>query len=259
MTAGAVTLSVEGPVARIVFDRPAARNAMTRPMYDDLHRICDALRPRGDVRVAVLRGAGGASFVAGSDIGIFGDVVTGADGIAYEREMEAHTQALESLPIPTLAVIEGWAVGGGLNLAAACDFRIATPDARFGAPIARTVGNCLSMRNLARLIDGFGAPRAKRMVMLGEMIDAAEARGAGFVADIVEPAALDLQIARFCERILGNAPITMRVSKQAIALVLASRRAEEAESLIAEAYGSADFRRGAAAFLSRTSPDWTGE
>lgn len=259
MSAGSVTLAIDGPVARIVFDRPAARNAMTRDMYGDLHDICHDLAGRREVRIAVLRGAGGASFVAGSDIGIFTDVVTGADGITYEREMEAHIAALEMLPIPTLAVVEGWAVGGGLSLAAVCDFRIATPDTRFGVPIARTVGNCLSMANHARLIDGFGAARAKRMVMLGEMIDAAEARDAGFLVDVVDPAELGDRIAEICERVLGNAPVTMRVTKQAINLVLASRRSDEVERLISEAYGSADFRRGTAAFLLRQKPEWRGD
>jgi enoyl-CoA hydratase len=254
---GQVLLEVAGPVATVTFARPEARNAMTKTMYGQLHAICGELADRDDVRVVVLRGAGGKAFVAGSDIDIFTTFNSGADGVAYEAEMEVYTRALADLPMPTIAVLEGWTVGGGLNLAAVCDIRIATPDTRMGVPIARTVGNCLSIHNYARLVSGFGVARAKRMLMLGAFVDAEEARICGFVSEIVVPDAIDARVAEMCERIVGHAPITMRVSKQAIARV-AHLVEHEAEDLITSAYGSEDFHTGVAAFRAKTKPLWRG-
>ncbi|RUT28864.1 enoyl-CoA hydratase [Arsenicitalea aurantiaca] len=258
MNPGRVTLTLDQGIARIVFDRPEARNAMTKPMYADLHEICRTLAGRDDIRLAILRGAGGEAFVAGSDIGIFESFETGADGVAYEAEMEIYTRALADLPFPTLAVIEGWAVGGGLNLASVCDLRIATPDARMGVPIAKTVGNCLSIENYARLVAGFGASRAKRLLMVGDFLGAEEALACGFIFEIVARDTLEDRIAALAARIAGNAPITLRVSKQAIGRVLDAGVLPDADDLIAEAYGSADFRTGIAAFKAKARPAWTG-
>lgn len=258
MSQGSLNLQKENGVAEITFDRPDARNAMTKKMYGDLERICKELRQDTSIRLAILRGAGGTAFVAGSDVGIFSDFKEGEDGLHYEAEMEAHTRALASLPFPVIAVIEGWAVGGGLNLAAACDIRIATPDARFSVPIARTVGNCLSIYNYARLVSEFGPGRAKRMLILGDFLSAEEALSAGFLAEIVDPASLDSRIEKLRERILANAPITMRVSKQAIARTLDVEALTEAEDLIREAYGSEDFKRGVTGFRAKKPPQWQG-
>ena len=153
------------------------------------------MRERARLRVAVFRGAGGKAFIAGTDIAQFQAFSSGEDGIAYEAEDGGHSAAVEALPMPTLAVIEGLAIGGGLAIAAACDLRIATPGSRFGVPIARTLGNCLSVANYARLVAALGASRAKRMLLLAENLSAEEALAGGFLSEIVEPAALDQRIA----------------------------------------------------------------
>ncbi|WP_127144647.1 enoyl-CoA hydratase [Pelagibacterium montanilacus] len=258
MSEGRVTLSWNGDVAHIRFDRPHARNAMTKSMYRDLAVICAELKDRAGVRMAVLRGEGGESFVAGSDISIFEDFDGPDDGIAYEAEMERYTFTLQSLPFPTLAVIEAWAVGGGLNLAAACDLRVAVPGTRFGVPIARTVGNCLSMPNYQRLVHGFGASRAKRMLIMGDFLSAEEAREAGFIMGIVDPAEVEAEVERITRRVCANAPITMEVSKEAIARVGDGSAAAAGEDLIGRAYGSADFHIGVSAFRNKEEPVWTG-
>ena len=258
MSEGEVTCQVERSIARVVFDRPAARNAMTKKMYGQLQNICERLAKNADVRAAVFRGAGGKSFVAGSDVGIFDGFESAQDGLDYEAEMEGHTRALAGLPMPTIAVIEGWAVGGGLNLASACDLRIGTPDARMGAPLARTMGNCLSIFNYARLISGFGAPRAKRMLLLGEFVGAAEAQACGFLTEVASPEDIDTCVSQMCARILEQAPITMRVSKYAIDRVQRIGLESEAVDLLTQAYGSQDFKIGVAAFQEGTPPKWTG-
>jgi enoyl-CoA hydratase len=258
MSEGEVHLTREGAVARIAFDRPAARNAMTWHMYERLRTICEQLAGERDVRVAVFRGAGGQAFIAGTDIAQFLDFKSGEDGIAYEEQMEHTLSLVEALPMPTLAVIEGWAIGGGLAIAACCDLRIATPGSRFGVPIARTLGNCLSVANYARLVAALGLPRAKRVLLLAENLAAEEALAGGFLSAIVEPAALDQRIDELCTRLQQHAPITMRVTKEAIRRLLHAGL-PDGDDLVRECYGSEDFRRGVRAFVEKKPPQWTGE
>lgn len=290
---GRVHLRREGVVAYLTLDRPEARNAITMAMYDELEGHLEALAaearggggagssaastsdaPTPQLRVVVLRGAGG-SFAAGTDIAHFTSFEGADDGVTYEARIEGVVSALEALPLPTLAVVEGAAVGGGLLLAAACDLRICTPDARFGAPIARTVGNCLSLASTARLVAHLGPARTTALLFLADLMDAKEASACGFVTEIVEATALDARLDELCTRLAGHAPVTLRVSKEAVRRVVAAGVAEAAggrhpgdetadprplpgEDLIRDAYGSRDFHRGVRAFLDRERPEWEG-
>jgi enoyl-CoA hydratase/carnithine racemase len=166
MSEGAVHLERNGPLATVTFDRPNERNAMTWAMYGQLGVLCEQLRQDTTVRVVLFRGAGGKAFVAGTDIAQFLEFGGGGDGVAYEHRIDLCIGMLEALPMPTIALVEGWAVGGGVAIATACDFRIATPESKFGVPIAKTLGNCLSMSNMARLVGAFGAQRVRRMLLL---------------------------------------------------------------------------------------------
>jgi enoyl-CoA hydratase len=258
MTDGEVRYSRDGEVATVIFDRPAARNAMTWQMYEQLGDACARIRSEDGLRLAVFRGAGGKAFVAGTDIAQFRAFRSADDGIAYEAKMEGYIGGLESLPVPTLAVIEGFAIGGGLAIAAACDLRIATPGARFGVPIARTLGNCLSIANYARLVAALGAPRAKRMLLLAENLSAEEALACGFLSEIVEPSDLDRRVAELSQRLTRHAPVTMRVSKEAIRRILHAGL-PDGDDLVRACYGSDDFRIGVAAFVEKREPQWTGK
>lgn len=258
MNEGVVRYRREGAVAHIVFDRPAARNAMTWAMYDQLAEACGRIAADREVRVAVLRGAGGKAFVAGTDIGQFREFRSGEDGIAYERRMADYLSAVERVPVPTLAVLEGWAIGGGLAIACACDLRIATPGTRFGVPIARTLGNCLSVENYAIIVAAFGASRAKKMLLLAENLTADEAMASGFLLEVVAADALDGRVRELCERLAGNAPVTMRVTKESIRRLLHAGL-PDGDDLIRACYGSDDFRIGVESFLARREARWKGQ
>jgi enoyl-CoA hydratase len=257
MTDGQVHYRRDGAVATVIFDRPAARNAMTWQMYEQLGEACAQIRKEEHLRVAVFRGAGGKAFIAGTDIAQFQAFRSGEDGIAYEEKMEGTIGGVETLPVPTLAVIEGFAIGGGLAIAAACDLRIATPGSRFGVPIARTLGNCLSVANYARLVAALGASRAKKVLLLAENLSAEEALASGFVSEIVEPADLDRRVAEMTTRLAQHAPITMRVSKEAIRRLLHAGL-PNGDDLVRACYGSDDFRIGVDAFVEKRAPQWTG-
>ena len=255
---GAVRYAVTGRVASVVFDRPEARNAMTWPMYDALAQACERIAADPAIRVATFRGAGGAAFVAGTDIAQFRAFAGGEDGLAYEATIDARIAQIEALPVPTVAVIDGWTTGGGLAIAAACDFRIGTPAAKFGVPIARTLGNCLSIANTARVVAAFGAARAKRLLMLATTIEAEEALACGFLAEIVDAKAIEARAAALCGQLERNAPVTMRVAKEAIRR-LQTAGLPDGDDLIRAAYGSEDFKRGVEAFLTKRPMDWSGE
>ena len=261
MSKGIVRVSVGGGIAAIVFDRPDARNAMTWVMYGQLADICKRLQTEPGVRVATFRGAGGSAFVAGTDIEQFRAFGSGekggTDGLAYERKIDEGIGLIESLPMPTVAVIEGWAIGGGLAIATACDFRIATPTSRFGVPIAKTLGNCLSIANLSRLCAAWGTARVKRMLLLADIIPADEALVAGYVLQLSPPDEIDSVLADLCERLAKLAPVTQRAAKEGLRrLVNHSLPADD--DLIRLCYGSEDFRAGVHAFVGKTLPDWQG-
>lgn len=259
MSGGRLHFEKAGPIARIVFDNPSAHNALTRQMWLDLRDACRAVAKDPEVRVLTFRGVGGKAFVSGTDISGFADFRSGRDGVEYERGIDECMGAVDAVPAVTIAVVEGWAVGGGLNISSACDFRIATPQARFGSPLGRTIGNCLSMSSYQRVIGALGPHVAKRMLLLGEILTAPQLLEAGFLTHIVEPADLEATVAEICERARVNAPLTTRVTKEAIRR-LRSGGATDIDDLVELVYGSSDFRLGVANFLQKNKniPQWSG-
>ena len=253
MSDGGVRLMIDEAVATVVFDRPKMRNALSMAMYDELSAACGRIVAAPELRAAVFRGANGA-FVAGTDIAEFRGFKTGEDGVRYEARLERGVLEIETLPVPTLAVIDGPATGGGLMIATACDLRVATSRSRFGAPIARTLGNCLSRANLMRLERAFGQGRTRRMLLLADLLDAGEALAAGFLVALAEPDALETRVAEILGKLIANAPLTLAATR-----ALMRARAEPDEQVIARVYGSRDFNEGVEAFLAKRAPLWTGE
>jgi enoyl-CoA hydratase/carnithine racemase len=253
LSAGTVRLTIDGPVATIVFDRPGMRNALSLAMYDELSAACDRIVSTGGLRATVFRGANGA-FVAGTDIAEFRSFTTGEDGVRYEARLERGVAEVEALPVPTLAVVDGPATGGGLMIATACDLRVASSRSRFGAPIARTLGNCLSRANLLRLERAFGQGRTHRMLLLADLLDADEALAVGFLVALAEPDSLETRVVEILDKLVANAPLTLSATR-----TLMRAPSEPDEKVIARVYGSQDFNEGVNAFLAKRPPVWVGE
>jgi enoyl-CoA hydratase/carnithine racemase len=236
-----------GPAAWVTFNRPEAHNAMTFEMYEALYECCERADAEDDVRVLVLRGAGDKAFVAGTDIRQFADFdASGEDGVEYERTIDRIIGRLERVRTPTIALVDGFAMGSGLALSAACDLRICTPAAVFGLPIARTVGNCLSMENYARLAALLGEARVQDIVFTARRVEADEALAIGLATEVVDDAAA--RVEELCELLAGHAAVTMWATKAALRRL---RPVPDGDDLVREVYGSAEFRERVEAFTSR--------
>lgn len=247
--------TLAGTMASLTFSRPGSGNAMTWAMYDALNDACDRVAAAAEVRCFVIRGAGGI-FCTGTDIGQFTSFRSAADGLAYERRLEACLQRVEAVSVPTLAVVEGPAVGAGFAIALACDLRVCSVTAKFGVPIARTLGNALSIENCARLVEYIGPSRTQDLLITGRLLDASEAAAIGLVRRVVDPLALEDAVNELVEIIGRNAPLTMRAAKEALRRLSLRRdvATEGFESHVAACYESADFREGVAAFLAKRRP-----
>ena len=260
MSTAPVLYEQDGPLAFVTFNRPAAHNAMTWDMYDELRARCDAVEADPAIRVMILRGAGGKAFVAGSDINEFREFSTPEDGIRYEQHLDAVFDKIESLTKATIAEIDGVATGGGCALAAAYDLRLCSPTSRFGVPIARTLGNCLSAANHARFLDLLGPSRLKEVLFTARLLDAPEALAVGLVNRVVEAPMLGDTVRQMAHTIASNAPLTIAATKEMIRRIQIHRRLppDEARDLIVTCYTSADFKEGVDAFLSKRPPEWSG-
>ena len=246
-------------MAFVSFNRPEAKNAITFEMYDALVEACDAVDRDSSLRVLVVRGNGDA-FAAGTDIQQFTDFKTREDGIAYERRLDAVLDRLERVHAATIAQVHGVAAGGGCAIALACDLRVCTSTAQFGMPIARTLGNCLSAANYARLVDLIGPSRTKELLFTARFLDAGEAAALGLVMRIVETTTIDAAVRELAAKIAAHAPLTIRTTKEALRRIAAARRlnAPDLDDLVGLCYASDDFREGVSSFLEKRRPQFTG-
>jgi enoyl-CoA hydratase/carnithine racemase len=243
----------DGPLAFLTFNRPEARNAMTWEMYEALVDACDRVDRDAALRVLILRGAGGKAFVAGTDIAQFQNFNDREDGLKYEERLDRVTK-------PTVAQVQGVAAGGGCAIAFTCDLRVATPDARFGIPVARTLGNCLSGATYGRLLDLMNPGTVKDLLFTGRLIAGDEAKALGLVTRLVAADDLDRTVRALANEIAANAPLTLRATKEMVRRVLAKRRlaAGEDADIVEMCYTSRDFREGVTSFLEKRKPVWSG-
>lgn len=250
---------VRDGVGFLTFNRPAARNALTFEMYERLAELCSLEPQASGARVLVLTGAGDRAFASGTDIAQFVDLRTESDVLGYERRMSAVLEAVEDCPVPTIAAIRGACTGGGAAIAAACDLRLGAPSQRFGVPIARTLGNCLSPDNYRRLTAIVGPSRLKEILFTARLVEADESLAIGWLHELVEDeAALLPRAEELARRIAGYAPITLRVTKTALKRIRDAADPGGGEELVLSAYLSEDFREGVDAFVHKRPAIWKG-
>lgn len=251
--------SVTDGIARVTFNRPQARNAMTFAMYEQLAAICEQANTDRSIKVLILTGAGDKAFASGTDISQFRAFKTAQDALDYEARIDRVFGTLESCRVPTIAAIAGACTGGGAGLAACCDMRIGTANTRIGFPIARTLGNCLSASNYARLASLIGPQRVKEMIFLAKLVDAPTALQIGLVSEVLpDPASLHARAMELARTLASHAPITLSTTKEALRRLQARMFEENIDDLIRHTYASADFREGMDAFLQKRPPKWTG-
>jgi enoyl-CoA hydratase len=247
-------------IGRITFNRPQARNAFTFAMYERLAKICEQANGDRSVKVLVLQGAGDKAFASGTDINQFRAFNSPQDALEYEARIDRVQTALEQCRVPTIAAINGACTGGGAGIASCCDLRIGTKTTRIGFPIARTLGNCLSMASISRLTALIGPARVKDLIFTARLVGAEEAQNIGLLNEVVDDIpALHKRAGELAATVAGNAPLTLTATKQALARLMRRLTREEGEDLILMCYMSRDFREGMDAFLNKRPPHWMGE
>ncbi|MEL7171462.1 MAG: enoyl-CoA hydratase [Pseudomonadota bacterium] len=251
---------VRDGIATVTFNRPESRNALTYAMYEGLADICRAAPTDGSVKAIVVTGAGGRAFAAGTDMAQFRGFSKPEDAWGYEHRMEAVFSAIEQCPLPTIAAITGACTGGGAAIAGCCDIRISDARLKFGFPIARTLGNCLSVRNLARLSALMGAGRVREMIFTARLIEAEEAARIGLVTEVLPDAdAVAARADALARQLAEMAPLTLRATKEGLRRAFADGPGADDADIVALAYMSEDFKEGMDAFLSKRRPAWKGK
>lgn len=251
---------VRDGIARVTFNRPQARNALTFAMYERLAAVCGEIDADRTIKALLITGAGEKAFAAGTDISQFRAFSTPEDALGYEARIDRVLGAVETCRVPTIAAIAGACTGGGAGIACACDLRIASANARFGFPVARTLGNCLSMSNYARLSALIGPARVKEMIFTARLIEAEEAKLIGLVGEVLpDPAALAARADELARLVASHAPLTLRATKEALRRLKERTLPDHDSDLILMCYMSQDFREGMDAFLGKRPPVWRGE
>ncbi|HEY5598231.1 MAG TPA: enoyl-CoA hydratase/isomerase family protein [Kiloniellales bacterium] len=250
---------ISDAIGWVTFNRPDQRNALTFAMYEGLAEICSSAPSDGSVKAIVIRGAGGRAFAAGTDMAQFRAFNEPEDGWGYEARMDHVLDRIERCPVPTIAAITGACTGGGAAIAACCDLRIADQRLKFGFPIARTLGNCLSVTSLARLAAIIGQARVREIIFTARLIGAQEAQAVGLVSEVLEDAAAVISRAgELAQLVASHAPLTLRVTKEGLRRLFHDGPGADDRDLIEAAYMSADFKEGMDAFLAKRPPQWKG-
>jgi len=252
-----IVYEVADDIATLTFNRPEARNALTFEMYDVVASVAENLQQQqGDIKALIVTGSGDKAFAAGTDISRFRDFSTAEHALNYERNMDKVLNAFESIPVPTIAAINGACTGGGAAIAACCDLRIASETLKFGFPIARTLGNCLSASNISRLVSLLGTARTREIIFTSRLIQSDEALAIGLVSEVTSNVVARAR--ELAEQMKGHAPLTMIATKETMRRLRESSSQVDCDDLIFSCYKSRDFKEGLEAFLAKRRPEWQG-
>jgi enoyl-CoA hydratase/carnithine racemase len=249
---------VRDGIGRVTFNRPQARNALTFAMYDRLAEICEEANKDRGIKALLLTGAGEKAFAAGTDISQFRAFDKPQDALDYEARIDRVLGALERCRVPTVAALRGACTGGGAGIAVCCDLRIASSALKMGFPVARTLGNCLSSGNYARLAALVGPARVKDMIFRARLVEAPEALAIGLVTEVVEDAAVMARAEEVTRLVASHAPLTLQATKEALLRLRPALAPGAGDDLILMCYMSQDFREGMQAFLDKRKPAWQG-
>ena len=250
---------VRDGVGYVTLNRPQARNALTFAMYERLAEICEEANRDRAIRALLLTGAGDKAFAAGTDISQFRAFESEQDALDYEARIDRVMSALERCRVPTVAAIHGACTGGGASIAACCDLRLASRAMRYGFPVARTLGNCLSLSSYARLVYLVGPALVKDIVFRARLVEADEALAKGLVSELCDDqAALMARAEALVRQVASHAPLTLQATKEAIQRLRPEVAHGAGNDLVLMCYMSADFREGMEAFLNKRKPVWQG-
>ena len=249
-------------VGILTLNRPHRRNALTFAMYEKIKQICARAGTADDpdeLKVIIFKGAGESAFAAGTDISQFKTFSSGNDAIAYEAMIEAVLHEIEHCAIPTIAALNGFVTGGGAAIAAACALRIGSRSIRVGVPIAKTLGNCLAIANLKRFIALIGEARTTHILLTAQLIDAEEAKLAGFITELLDDqATVEARALELAHSITQSAPLTIKATLTGIRRLRAATPLPDDHDLITMCFGSEDFKEGVSAFFEKRPANWSG-
>ena len=249
----------DGAILWLTFNRPEARNALTWTMYARLQELFDTINQDRGIRCLVMTG-GPTAFVAGTDISQFKVFETEQQALDYEAQGDRLFTALESIRVPVIAAIQGPCTGAGFGLAGCSDLRIGSPSARMGIPIARTLGNCLSIPNYTRFAALMGPARLKEMIFLAKLYSAEEALRIGLLNEVsADEEGFAAHVEKIALRLIEYAPLTLWATKEAVRRITRGQRPNEGSDIIVSVYMSKDFQEGVDAFLTKRKPNWKGE
>ncbi|HVL34357.1 MAG TPA: enoyl-CoA hydratase [Burkholderiales bacterium] len=252
----------DGAIGWLIFDNPARRNAVSLAMWQAMPGILERFDADPEVRLLVLAGAGERAFVSGADISQFESQRAGAEAVQRYEELAEGAQArLQEFDKPTIAMIRGYCLGAGVNIANVCDLRIAAEDARLGIPAAK-VGLGYRASSTKNLVDVVGAAWAREMLITGRQYPASEAKAMGLVHHVVPVAELEAFTRTLAGEIAANAPLTQRTAKRIIRELVRAPRSfdpEQARGWVRECFESADYAEGRRAFMEKRKPVFTGK
>ena len=250
----------DGAIGWMTFDNPARHNALSLDMWAAIPEILDEFEADDEIRVIVLRGAGDKAFISGADISEFEKSRSSEDAIArYDEVAEGATQRLKNAAKPTIAMIKGYCIGGGLAVAISCDLRISAEDGRFAVPAAK-LGVAYRVGSLQSLMELVGPAFTKEIVLTARQFDASEAHHMGLINRVLPTGGLEAGVRELGERIANNAPLTLRNSKRMVAELLKPGGPDQArcEALVKECFASADYIEGRRAFMEKRKPRFEG-